>query len=255
MRNHSKLAFTLIELLVVIAIIAILAAILFPVFAQAKAAAKKTQCLSNQKQIGIGLYLYLQDTDDTLPMANYPTPYVGPPYTQFSWHAGVGAGELNWADLIQPYSKNLKVFTCPDDTTGLAFWPKGATTRVQGALLSYGLNSYFYSQPNGVRRFSLTGGSASEITAPASKIFIMDSASNASFELMRPDRYVTSDGLPILYRHVLGANYIFADTHAKFHVMPTWWKNPPNAWGTPDVAQLNPAPQWFPWLDSTDEKW
>ena len=67
-------AFTLIELLVVIAIIAILAAILFPVFAQAKAAAKRTACMSNMKQVGIGLYLYVQDADDALPMANYPAP-------------------------------------------------------------------------------------------------------------------------------------------------------------------------------------
>jgi len=64
--RSSRTGFTLIELLVVIAIIAILAAILFPVFSQAKEAAKKTQCLSNNKQIGIGLYLYLNDNDDTL---------------------------------------------------------------------------------------------------------------------------------------------------------------------------------------------
>jgi prepilin-type N-terminal cleavage/methylation domain-containing protein/prepilin-type processing-associated H-X9-DG protein len=66
--NSSRLrAFTLIELLVVIAIIAILAAILFPVFAQAKAAAKKTSCISNQNQIGKGILLYLSDNDDTYP--------------------------------------------------------------------------------------------------------------------------------------------------------------------------------------------
>src|SRR5580700_10346753 len=64
---QKKKAFTLIELLVVIAIIAILAAILFPVFAQAKAAAKKTVCLSNGNQIGIALMLYLNDFDDTYP--------------------------------------------------------------------------------------------------------------------------------------------------------------------------------------------
>src|SRR4051812_5715235 len=113
-------AFTLIELLVVIAIIAILAAILFPVFAQAKAAAKRTACMSNEKQVGIGLYLYVQDSDDTLPMANYPAApiYVGPPFTQFAWHAGPGAGELNWADLLLVYTKNIKIFACPEDGSG-----------------------------------------------------------------------------------------------------------------------------------------
>src|ERR1044071_7378457 len=97
-----KRAFTLIELLVVIAIIAILAAILFPVFAQAKAAAKQTQCLSNAKQMGSGLYIYLNDWEDTLPMANYDKYYVGPPFTIFSWQKGVGVSQLNWADILMP---------------------------------------------------------------------------------------------------------------------------------------------------------
>src|SRR5919205_3767504 len=65
-RRRIRTAFTLIELLVVIAIIAILAAILFPVFAQARAKARQTSCLSNMKQIGTGLYMYVQDYDETL---------------------------------------------------------------------------------------------------------------------------------------------------------------------------------------------
>src|ERR1700759_5194353 len=84
--------FTLIELLVVIAIIAILAAILFPVFAQAKEAAKKTTCLSNMKQLTLGVLMYQGDSDDALPMANYPNPpagYTGP-YTAFAWMNGPG---------------------------------------------------------------------------------------------------------------------------------------------------------------------
>jgi prepilin-type N-terminal cleavage/methylation domain-containing protein/prepilin-type processing-associated H-X9-DG protein len=69
-RRRSRRAFTLIELLVVIAIIAILAAILFPVFAQARNKARQVGCLSNMKQIGIGLQMYAQDYDETLPVAN-----------------------------------------------------------------------------------------------------------------------------------------------------------------------------------------
>ena len=245
-------AFTLIELLVVIAIIAILAAILFPVFAQAKAAAKKTACLSNNKQIGVGLYLYLGDSDDTLPMANYPAfpAYVGPPFTVFQWHGGAGIGELSWADLILPYSKNVDIFACPDDslqaktTTGVA---------VNGKKLSFALNYYFYRQPSGVVNFAITGGNMSAITTPSSKLFIAETGVDSTGqrrEIVRPDRNAG------FARHLKGANYVFADTHAKYKLMPTWWSTVPSTiWGNPDVAQNQPCPQWFPWVDAAEEKW
>ncbi|QYK53605.1 MAG: prepilin-type N-terminal cleavage/methylation domain-containing protein [Fimbriimonadaceae bacterium] len=99
-------AFTLIELLVVIAIIAILAAILFPVFAQAKMAAKKTSDLSNTKQIGIGLNIYLIDYDDTFPMANYR-------------NANSSAfGEVHWSWMVLSYMKNEQIFVSPADKNG-----------------------------------------------------------------------------------------------------------------------------------------
>jgi prepilin-type N-terminal cleavage/methylation domain-containing protein/prepilin-type processing-associated H-X9-DG protein len=113
-------AFTLIELLVVIAIIAILAAILFPVFAQAKEAAKKTACLSNNREIGIGMIMYLTDNDDTYPGNDQlePSPLNSDP----------GDSRMPYDMIISPYIKNFQIFACPDDSSqrsspsGLAFW-------------------------------------------------------------------------------------------------------------------------------------
>lgn len=100
-------AFTLIELLVVIAIIAILAAILFPVFAQAREKARQTSCLSNFKQINLGLMMYVQDYDEVLIPANTNG------YSQGC--LGCGHPDYLWPELIQPYIKNWLVFRCPSD--------------------------------------------------------------------------------------------------------------------------------------------
>jgi prepilin-type N-terminal cleavage/methylation domain-containing protein/prepilin-type processing-associated H-X9-DG protein len=100
----SKKAFTLIELLVVIAIIAILAAILFPVFAQAKLAAKKTADLSNMKQIGTATQLYLNDTDDVYGQAYY-----------YKDDAGDTNGYVQWTATHHPYIKSLDMFVSPGD--------------------------------------------------------------------------------------------------------------------------------------------
>lgn len=103
-RTH---AFTLIELLVVIAIIAILAGILFPVFASAKEAAKKTVWISSNKQVGLALVLYTNDNDDRMVMSN--TGGIELP----GW--GYGRPDYVWPELIQPYMRNWLLFRCPVD--------------------------------------------------------------------------------------------------------------------------------------------
>jgi prepilin-type N-terminal cleavage/methylation domain-containing protein len=112
-----KRAFTLIELLVVIAIIAILAAILFPVFAQAKEAAKKTLFISNFKQVGIGVNLYIADNDDRMPHVNRGG--IGIP----GW--GFGPPDAIWCELIEPYVKNWDLYKCPADGSSRDLDPFG----------------------------------------------------------------------------------------------------------------------------------
>jgi prepilin-type N-terminal cleavage/methylation domain-containing protein len=110
----ARRAFTLIELLVVIAIIAILAAILFPVFAQARAKARQTACLSNMRQLGTSVMMYVQDYDETyVPSVAYTAivAATGKPDTS--------SPSRSWPTLLMPYVKNEQIFVCPDSETGI----------------------------------------------------------------------------------------------------------------------------------------
>ncbi len=118
-------AFTLIELLVVIAIIAILAAILFPVLAQAREKARATVCLSQAKQIGLAARMYSEDYDEVWVMFSYGVETDDA--TSYSNGWGQGYGLVDWELSLQPYIKNRNIFVCPNESYYLYYelWPGG----------------------------------------------------------------------------------------------------------------------------------
>ena len=132
--HRRKSAFTLIELLVVIAIIAILAAILFPVFARARENARRASCQSNLKQIGLGLLQYIQDYDEAMP----PSAVGG---VASSTNNGTA---YKWMDAIYPYVKSEQIFVCPSDGGASYLYskniPAGQSSIAYG---SYGQNGAY----------------------------------------------------------------------------------------------------------------
>jgi prepilin-type N-terminal cleavage/methylation domain-containing protein/prepilin-type processing-associated H-X9-DG protein len=238
-RGFSRTAgFTLIELLVVIAIIAILAAILFPVFAQARAKARQTACLSNMKQIGIGLMMYAQDYDETLAGNHQGAPHnvqgdtgttdgLNPPVrnplgfmTPESGPTSTGLVLRNWNRDIQPYIKNLQIYTCPD-TINRSAGPGGATngfretTNPQGGNGTYKLNGLISSK------------ALAAIPAPAEIIFADEYRFKSRASQVRPcpNGTTSADGRPQFNQfnhpyymeiHNEGGNQLFCDGHAKF---------------------------------------
>jgi prepilin-type N-terminal cleavage/methylation domain-containing protein/prepilin-type processing-associated H-X9-DG protein len=176
-------AFTLIELLVVIAIIAILAAILFPVFAKAREKARQTSCASNLKQIGLGLLQYSQDYDEQL-----VTSWLG--YSNgYDKSSATPGASYKWMDEIYPYVKSTGVFHCPDDagqngSTG-QYVPNTQLGVVAGTNAagdnthygSYAMNSSYWGN-NGAHQLAGPGNSwiapMASVTDPAKTIWVAD---------------------------------------------------------------------------------
>ena len=228
-----KRAFTLIELLVVIAIIAILAAILFPVFAQAKEAAKRTSCLNNVKQQGLAFTMYANDSDDYTPMfKNAVTTDANG-----NWASGG-----YWFDLLQPYAKNFGVIFCPDRNlvdNGLKKYEPNSTTYLQPG---YGYNDGFVSDSG----FGLTsqmvtpgynngksyrpGKNESVIAYPADMVAFGDSYDTGSMSDAMDNIFSGPDGPSgtSKIRHGGKLNFAFVDGHAKLITMVAGIYNAPD---------------------------
>ena len=212
-----KKGFTLIELLVVIAIIAILAAILFPVFAQAREKARAASCLSNTKQLGTALQLYIDDYDETLPGT---TPW------SHTWDNDTN-GTFSMAKRnsilgkLWPYVKNKGIYCCPSASKD----GSGSNT-VQTTYISYYWNGAIMGRfgddvdvMDGGRIF-VAPCTLSQITRPSEIVINTESKTASIYERQRPccwEAIVLNDSIPLSPEiHNGGANHTFCDGHAKF---------------------------------------
>ena len=216
-QNNSRVAFqafTLIELLVAIAIIAILAAILFPVFARARENARRSSCQSNLKQIGIGVIQYTQDYDENFPLA-LVTPGFG------------------WAAVIQPYIKSTQLYQCPSDTKE----PNATPTQVGYSDYWYNArlscpsdNSVSGGYNQSVNIASLASASLTLMSGDASTANGNDTSAHRTNGAASAGNTGDSTGQPstnggsglassgiITDRHLEGSNFLFADGHVKWY--------------------------------------
>lgn len=210
--NNNRRGFTLIELLVVISIIAILAAILFPVFARARENARRASCQSNLKQLGLAIMQYTQDYDGMYPVSSHSNP-VTPPTGW--WDA---AGTWFWPQTTYPYHRSIQVFRCPS-----------STANQPPIFRQYGANYYVIAYPGDPAK------SETIIESPASTYLCFDSgfytAGPALLNGPNPVSHWYIPGIgeatnaPVVAnetadyrsgRHFGGVNMTFADGHVKW---------------------------------------
>jgi prepilin-type N-terminal cleavage/methylation domain-containing protein/prepilin-type processing-associated H-X9-DG protein len=233
MRSKSRPAgFTLIELLVVIAILAILAAILFPVFAQAREKARTTTCVSNCRQIATALMMYAQDFDENLP--GFPDPRQNPLFIAgWSWQMII--------PVMDPYLKNRGVWLCPSASNSANAGPSNNPS--DRTRISLGYNEYLYNTAHGqapffdggwnnLAKLASTQAGVANIAVMADSVLagifqdwtnydgIFFADEPRTFGLARL-KYANSwtgsnPARPNAPRHNFGASVIFADGHAKF---------------------------------------
>ncbi|MCW3097230.1 MAG: prepilin-type N-terminal cleavage/methylation domain [Chthonomonadaceae bacterium] len=187
--QRSRNGFTLIELLVVIAIIAILAAILFPVFAQARSKARQATGTSNAKQVSLGILMYVQDYDEQFPRAGWDCLVIN----------GVenACGATTWPNVTAPYHKNAGVFTSPGDAstaTSIGDAPDGRVSLLINDLLSHTMGlTNGYSDVNNKQNQVASGLSLAAVNAPADCVLLAeghcgwDKVSGNSPQAMAPD--------------------------------------------------------------------
>ncbi len=236
--SRVRRAFTLVELLVVIAIIAILAAILFPVFARARENARRSACLSSSKHIGLGYQMYTQDYDERTVRIHTQPGSIGPV----------------WTDLLQPYIKSSQIYQgCPSRTFSAEWLPSdlsSTTTQNRGKLnVAYSYNSLYANTGTATDGQETTppvgnpntnpGLALAAMPVPAETIVFGDNASNyivysgskTDITINLEEPYDSLSNAPNLRRagtsnnnrsqafvglHFEGANFVFADGHAKW---------------------------------------
>lgn len=242
--KQNKSAFTLIELLVVIAIIAILAAILFPVFAQARDKARSASCLSNMKQLGLALNMYQQDYDGALMQTTSEDPIL----------------KIHWSWVLQPYVKNLGIFVCPSDVNPVTPNAPCTTDKIIGVNCDAQVPKFSYiNNYNAIPAHDWLPPTESAFEEPANMILLAErraTMNNASKTKIGPWKGVSAfigtggasvgsgqicPGDPYRFatpadaytgllgskdkpeivrvqwdRHTQGANYTFSDGHAKW---------------------------------------